>query len=261
MRAFTSLLANVLIAVGLLGLGLAGGHWWLERGGWEQRPALDAWMRWVHVPGARDSGQGGAAISGDARGSGDLPAIVTAGAVEAITKLPTNPDGADSDEATIELSMEEEPDGEPSTISAIEIPRLGLRSDVLPAPIIRVPGGTTWDVPAYVAGHGESTAGPGQSGNAVLLGHLTSLNAGSVFKDIHQMRPGDSVHVFGGAREFAYVVTEVRVVPRTDLSVLVPTESATLTLVTCAGNWMPTLQDFSHRLAVRAELAHLAAAP
>jgi LPXTG-site transpeptidase (sortase) family protein len=140
-------------------------------------------------------------------------------------------------------------------ISGIEVPRLALISDVVPAPIVGVSGGTTWDVPAFVVGHGENTAGAGQDGNAVLIGHVSTPNAGSIFRDVNLLRTGDVVRVFSGAAAFDYVVTQVRTVPRTDLSVLVPTDTPVVTLLTCTGAWLPALQDYSHRLAVRAELS------
>jgi sortase A len=139
-------------------------------------------------------------------------------------------------------------------ITRVEVPRLGLQTDVVPAPIIQVPGGTTWDVPPFVAGHGEHTAGAGQAGNAVLLGHVVSPTAGSVFKDVYRIQGGDVIKVFSADREFDYAVKEIRTVPRTDLSVLAPTDQASVTLLTCTGAWLPALQDYSHRLAVRGEL-------
>jgi LPXTG-site transpeptidase (sortase) family protein len=230
-RALTSFLGSVLVVGGLVGLVFTSGVW---------RPQ-------AYTPRAGGSIGTGSGVEGPA-------------AVEIVPTTPPDPGAADALGAPPDLSIDVSADGEPAKISAIAVPRLGLRSVVLPAPIVGVPGGTTWDVPAFVVGHGENTAGPGQAGNAVLLGHVTSPNAGSIFKDVHLMRRGDSVQLFSGPREFAYVVTEVRIVPRTDLSVLVPTETATLTLVTCTGAWLPALQDFSHRLAIRAELAVPAAA-
>jgi LPXTG-site transpeptidase (sortase) family protein len=143
----------------------------------------------------------------------------------------------------------------PAPITRLRVGRIGLDTDVVPAPIIDVPGGTTWAVPAFAAGHGEGSAGAGEHGNAVLLGHVASPDAGSVFRHLHRVQAGDVVDVFSHRRRFTYVVVEVRIVPRTDVAVLAPTGSATLSLITCTGTWLPALQEFSHRLVVRAELA------
>ena len=139
-------------------------------------------------------------------------------------------------------------------ITRLRVARIGLDADVVEAPLVQVGAGMTWEVPAFKVGHGENTADAGEPGNAVLLGHVTSTNAGNVFKDLRVLRSGDVVQVFGGADEFDYVVTQVRSVPRTDVSVLQPTETPSVTLITCSGVWLPAIGDYTERLIVRAEL-------
>jgi hypothetical protein len=70
----------------------------------------------------------------------------------------------------------------------------------------------------------------------------------------------DRVRVFSGDAEFDYLVTDVRTVARTDVSVVAPTAGATLSLITCTGAWLPALGDYAQRLVVRAELVERAAA-
>jgi sortase A len=140
-------------------------------------------------------------------------------------------------------------------VTGVHIPRLQLDADVVTAHLIHVQGGATWEVPAYKVGHGQYTAGAGQAGNTVLLGHVSSRSAGNVFRDLDQVRVGDPISVTSEADVYTYRVAEVRVVPRTDLSVLQPTERPTLTLITCTGAWLPQLNEFADRLVVRAELA------
>jgi sortase A len=112
----------------------------------------------------------------------------------------------------------------------------------------------TWDIPKFVAGHAESTAGAGQVGNAVVLGHLISRTLGNVFENLDRTRPGDVLHVRSGAQEFNYTVVDVRNVDRLDVDVLDPTSTPTITLITCAGVWNPLLHDYMERLIVRGEL-------
>jgi LPXTG-site transpeptidase (sortase) family protein len=139
-------------------------------------------------------------------------------------------------------------------ITRVLIPRLRLETDVAPAKLIERDGGLMWDVPSFRAGHAEGTAGAGGLGNAVLFGHLTSRSAGSVFRDLGRVRVGDRVQVFSETEAFDYRVVEVRTTPRTDLSVLRPMRMASLSLITCAGTWLPLLRDYTQRLVVRAEL-------
>jgi LPXTG-site transpeptidase (sortase) family protein len=139
-------------------------------------------------------------------------------------------------------------------ITRLEIPSIGLVSAVVPAPLIQIEGGRTWQVPAFKVGHAQYSAGAGQVGNAVLLGHVASLHAGSVFRDLHRARRGDLVRVFSGTQRFDYRVVQTRIVLPDDLSVLRPTGTASVILITCAGEWIPRLDDFSQRLIVRADL-------
>lgn len=139
-------------------------------------------------------------------------------------------------------------------ITHVRIDRIQLDADVVPARLVPVKGGTTWEIPSFKAGHAEYTAGAGEAGNAILLGHLTSLNAGNVFRHLGRAQPGDTVLVSSGAGEFAYRVVRVYTVDRTDLSPLAPATEPMLTMITCAGTWLPQLGEFSQRLIVRAEL-------
>lgn len=139
-------------------------------------------------------------------------------------------------------------------ITELSIPSIGLVSKVVPAGLINRAGQVTWEVPPFVVGHAEGTAGAGAPGNAVLMGHITSRNLGNVFINLDKVQVGDMLAVFSGDRQFNYRVVEVKAVPRTDVSVVAPTERPTVTLITCTGTWLPLISDYSHRLVVRAEL-------
>ena len=161
----------------------------------------------------------------------------------------------DDDEQTISLAA---PGGLLSAevwepITRLRMPRIRLDTPVVPAPYIEADGGT-WEIPSFVAGHAERTAGAGQRGNAVLFGHVTSRAMGNVFEDLSRARVSDTIEVFGTGRDFVYEVTEVRSVPRTEVSVLGATASPSLTLITCTGPWLPLLNDYAERLIVRAQL-------
>ena len=139
-------------------------------------------------------------------------------------------------------------------ITGLVIPDIPLEAEVVPAPLTDAPEGRTWEVPPFKAGHAAGTPGPGRAGNAVVVGHVASDNAGNVFQDLGRVRVGEPVLVSTGDRVFEYRVVEARPVPRTEVSVLQPTEVPTLTLITCAGEWLPELGDYAERLVVRAEL-------
>ena len=139
-------------------------------------------------------------------------------------------------------------------VTGIVMPRIALEAEIVPARLVEKNGGVTWEVPAFKAGHAEATAGAGGFGNVVLLGHVASRNAGNVFQDLDEARVGDQVQVYSGTHEFQYRVVDVRKVSRTDVSVVKPTETASLSLITCTGVWLPLVRDYAERLVVRAEL-------
>jgi LPXTG-site transpeptidase (sortase) family protein len=142
-------------------------------------------------------------------------------------------------------------------ITEVAIPRISLRAAVVPAKLVPKDGGLTWEVPAFKAGHAELSASAGEAGNAVLFGHVVSKRLGNVFKDLEKARVGDRVQVLSEGQEFAYEVVEVRVVGRTDVSVVQPTAIPSLSLITCTGPWLPQVKDYAERLVVRAELINV----
>ena len=139
-------------------------------------------------------------------------------------------------------------------ITHLAVQRIDLDADVVPAHLVERNGGTTWEVPAFKVGHAETTAGAGAPGNAVLLGHVTSLHSGNVFAHLDEVRVDDAVQVFSDERRFDYRVVAVEHVPRDDGSVLKQGATPTVSLITCTGVWLPTIWDYTERLVVRAEL-------
>jgi LPXTG-site transpeptidase (sortase) family protein len=140
-------------------------------------------------------------------------------------------------------------------VTRVVVPRLALDAPVVPAMLVERHAGVTWEVPAFKVGHAERTAGAGAPGNGVLVGHVTSQDAGNVFGNLGRVGVGDRVRIFSDAQAFDYRVVEVRAVARTDVSVVAPTTAASLSLITCTGPWLPAIGDFAERLVVRAELA------
>jgi LPXTG-site transpeptidase (sortase) family protein len=140
-------------------------------------------------------------------------------------------------------------------ITGLKIPSASIDTQVVEAPTVDEPDGSiSWQVPKFVAGHAESTASAGQSGNAVLFGHVTSQTLGNVFENLHDTHLGDVVEVMSGDHVFTYRVVDIRAVPRTDSSVIDTADTPMLTLITCTGLWNPLLHDYMERLVVQARL-------
>jgi LPXTG-site transpeptidase (sortase) family protein len=69
---------------------------------------------------------------------------------------------------------------------------------------------------------------PGEPGNVVLAGHRDTF-----FRSLREIRPGDRISLRTPAGSFPYTVDWTSVVNPTDTSVIKPTASSALTLVTC----------------------------
>jgi sortase A len=124
----------------------------------------------------------------------------------------------------------------------------------VPSKFVYLAQGGTWQVPAFKVGHAEFTGGAGQVGNAVLLGHVASRGLGNVFENLEHARVGDHLEISGRSGGFTYQVVDVLRVPRTEVSVLQPTDTPAISLITCTGLWLPNLQDYAERIVVRGEL-------
>lgn len=108
-------------------------------------------------------------------------------------------------------------------VGLLAIPRIGLDDAIVEgtdAPQLR--GGP---------GHYLGTALPGQPGNAAIAGHRTTYAA--PFYHLDALEPGDPIYVLTGQGLFRYDVTRTEVVAPTDVAVLDPTATPTLTLTTC----------------------------
>jgi len=130
----------------------------------------------------------------------------------------------------------------PGPARTIEIPRLGLRTAVVP---------TVWEPPAWVVGQIRDTANLGE-GNTVLIGHLTGL-VGDVFADLSHLLPGDEIVATSRGLDYHFIVSETMVLPNDNGLPMEPGDSPRLTLMTCSGEWNPITHDYSHRLWVVAE--------
>jgi sortase A len=95
------------------------------------------------------------------------------------------------------------------------------------------------------------SAYPGETGNIVLFGHLDG--AYSTFDRLKELRPGDQFSIFTETHQYRYVVRENFETTPDDVSVLVPTDRPTATLITCSGRWDPAARNYSRRLIIEAD--------
>ena len=130
------------------------------------------------------------------------------------------------------------------------IPSIGLDAKIIQlGTYVNRRGELVWETAPFAVGHHLGTAGPGQPGNMVLSGHITSPNEGAVFKNLPTLRVGEGVIVATDERQYLYRVVSTKVVTPDAVDVMAPTPEATATLITCI-----PLGVYDHRLVVTARL-------
>jgi LPXTG-site transpeptidase (sortase) family protein len=116
------------------------------------------------------------------------------------------------------------------------------------------------NVPANAKNAGWYKLGvkPGESGNAVLAGHLnTFTRSAGVFKKLNKLKAGDDVFVTDGQNKLHFKVSHTEVYD-TDSAplgdVFGSADGAHLNLITCAGDWDNKLRQYTQRLVVYTDL-------
>lgn len=105
-------------------------------------------------------------------------------------------------------------------IGLLEIPRLGFSEIVV--------HGDDDDTLRIAIGHLPDTPLPWQSGNSALAGHRDGR-----FRPLKDIKVGDRITLATRQGNLHYVLRETKIVMPDDLSVLTPTDTRTLTLITC----------------------------
>ncbi|MEU4568205.1 class F sortase [Micromonospora sp. NPDC023956] len=144
--------------------------------------------------------------------------------------------------------------------TAITIPRIGVHAPVMS---LGVTAEGTVQVPpleqAQLAGWYRPGPSPGETGNAVIVGHVDSSHIGpAVFYHLGALLPGDTISVARrDGSSAAFRVDAVRSYPKTEFpSALVygPNERAGLRVVTCGGQFDERLRDYPDNVIVFATL-------
>jgi sortase A len=110
-------------------------------------------------------------------------------------------------------------------------------------------GQIAWETAPFAVGQHKGLAGPGQNGNMVLSGHISSPNEGAIFHHLPDLKVGEGVIVGTEERQYLYRVVDTKTVTPDEVSVLDQTPDPTVTLITCVPDGI-----YSHRLVVTARL-------
>jgi sortase A len=172
---------------------------------------------------------GGAKVTGEVQKRRDVQrfrtALATAGSAS-----PAAEGGQGSAPADLDTSLwsperikayEESLRKDPRTpLAILSIPKIGLEAPVLE--------GTDDLTLNRGVGLIEGTPRPGESGNSGIAGHRDGF-----FRGLKDVGVGDTMELLTLSARRTFVVESVRIVSPSDVSVLDPTPSPTLTLVTC----------------------------
>ena len=147
------------------------------------------------------------------------------------------------------------PTGRPPIAAALParrviIPTIGLDTKVIQLGTkLDRRGQLAWETAPFAVGQHKGLAGPGQNGNMVLSGHISSPNEGAVFHRLPDLKVGEGVIVGTDERQYLYRVVDVKTVTPDQVAVLDQTPDPTATLITCFPDGI-----YSHRLVVTARL-------
>jgi sortase A len=145
------------------------------------------------------------------------------------------------------------PGGLPSTHrmppERIVIPRIGIDSKIVSIETkLDSTGDRVWETAAFAVGHHRGSANPGERGNVVLSGHISSIREGAVFKRLPEVAVGDGIVLMTAEQNYLYKVARLQTVTPDHLEALAPTEDETVTVITCVPDGV-----YTHRLIVTAK--------
>ncbi|MBI3967329.1 MAG: sortase [Chloroflexi bacterium] len=128
------------------------------------------------------------------------------------------------------------------------IPAIELDTPVVPLGTKYEKGSLVWETAAFAVGHHRGSPNPGEAGNVVFSGHVSSTREGAVFKRLPQVKEHDGIVVVTAQGQYLYRVRDIRVVLPAAVEFIEPTTGSILTLITCVPDGV-----YTHRLIVRAE--------
>ncbi len=113
--------------------------------------------------------------------------------------------------------------------NSLIIPRLDLHETIYNGPTSAELEKGAWLTPG--------SARPDEGGNSVIAGHRFTLTGQGVFYFLDKVQVHDPIIITWNHKEYTYKVSQIMVVPPTDIAVAAPTQHTQLTLYTCTPLW------------------------
>ena len=169
---------------------------------------------------------------------------------------------AEAEGGMVEEPAPPEPEAPPPSeapIVALRISRVGIDAPIV---VLGVDAQGVMETPAGprdVAWY-DFTAHPGFGSNAVFAGHVDYRDYGpAVFWRLREVREGDEIEVaLEDGTSYLYKVTSAHVYGTDEApveAIVGPTETESITLITCEGTFNTRTREYDRRLVVRAELS------
>jgi LPXTG-site transpeptidase (sortase) family protein len=193
-------------------------------------------------------------------GDGPGAAVTTTTAAPTTTSAPDSDPGARSPladrverlgSATYDPAEHEAPARSPSGLS---VPAIGVEAAVV-RPVGVEPSGEMEIPPAEEVGWYRFGAAPGE-GSAVLAAHIAYDGVDGVFRRLDRLAPGDEVTVrFDDGAELTYRVRELATYDKDELPDAVFDRGGPdqLVLITCGGDFNPTLRSYESNVVAYAD--------
>jgi LPXTG-site transpeptidase (sortase) family protein len=174
---------------------------------------------------------------------------------------PGNTDNTSSSDAVQDVTEPAPPDPNSAPVSnapltQLEIPAIGV---VAPVEVKSIDANGVMENPSspHAVAWYDFTSRPEGNGNSVFAGHLDYAGVGpAVFWNLGSLKPGDEVTVrLGNGHVVGYRITGVRSVHAdADASDIVASgDIAKITIITCAGSFDPSSQEYDQRIVVTGE--------
>jgi hypothetical protein len=177
-----------------------------------------------------------------------------------LSNRPSDSDSPAPAPAIPDLDLSSSPTAAPSTVGIptfVDIPAVGIHASITPLGfgadgIIQVP-----ENPVQ-AGWFSGGPRPGDSGPAVILGHVDSRTGPAVFFRLKDLEPGDTVTVTSSTGIERFIVDSIAKYAKTDFptdAVYGPVPDRALRLVTCGGQFDHTKGSYLSNIIVFARAA------
>lgn len=142
----------------------------------------------------------------------------------------------------------------------VSIPSVGINAQVLPTG--NTPDGSTMEVP-YIFDKSfwyQFSSLPGTIGNTIIAGHLDGYNSTpAVFWNLNHVNIDDKIIITTPDQTLTYTVTNKQIVGLNDTASWIQIMSSrsnnkTLTLITCSGDWIPSMRTRTDRVVITANI-------